>query len=88
VYTFLLDLIDSNHPSIVSQDPQHLTKLVGVIAAVLIRPSLLESAPDVTQRLVAKFGQIVGGCDAGTKAGLMNSLGAETQSFLASKGYI
>lgn len=88
VYTFLLDLIDANHPAVVSTDAKHLSKLVHIITQVLIRPSLLESNPSVNQRLVKSLSSILSQCDPNTRSSLWNGLGAETQSFITSKGYI
>ncbi|KAI8903813.1 armadillo-type protein [Gorgonomyces haynaldii] len=88
VYGYLLDLIDSHHPSVVSQEFAHLQKLVHVITQVLVRPSLLTGHEAITARLVKSLGSLLAQCDQNTRASLWTGLSPETQSFLTSKGYV
>jgi hypothetical protein len=89
VYGLLLDLIESNHPAVVSDplDPAKVAHLVHVITQVLVRDDLL-SSDELTKRLVKSLGATLGRCDAGLRTSLWNGLDAETKQYLSSRGYV
>lgn len=88
VYSLLLDLGEANHPVVCSQDPVKIRKLVYIVTEVLIRPELLETHADITERMVKLLSSILSRCDPALRGSLWSQLEPETQSYLTSHHYV
>lgn len=81
VYTFLIDLIDSHT---IQPDMKLLVAIITGALESLIVPETHE----LTARMVKTLGNVLASCDVETRGTLWVGLGADTQKFLARKGYV
>ncbi|CEP09674.1 hypothetical protein [Parasitella parasitica] len=85
VYTYLLDLLESNHPSILGSNNSNIPKLVNIFADVLASDIL---APELASRMVNSLKIALGSVDENTRNHLWNSISIETRNILKEKKYV
>jgi hypothetical protein len=85
VYTYLLDLLEANHPSILGPNNANIPLLVKIFTEVLAAEILL---PDLSGRMVMSLKVILGSLDETTRNQLWNAIAPETRSILQKRGYV
>lgn len=88
LYQFLCDLLDSGelHDQ-GGTDFDFVKRLVGILSAVLVRPSLLASSPELMHRLAGRLKDIIRRF-AEHEAIFRNIMGPETHGFLVGQGLL
>jgi hypothetical protein len=84
-YTYLLDLLEANHPSILGPNNANIPLLVKIFTEVLAAEILL---PDLNGRMVMSLKVILGSLDETTRNQLWNAITPETRSILQKRGYV
>lgn len=85
VYTYLLDLLDANHPTILGPNNANIPHLVKIFSEVLAADILTS---ELVTRMVNNLKVILGGVDENTRNQLWNSISVETRTILQKKGYV
>ncbi|KAG2213565.1 hypothetical protein INT46_002271 [Mucor plumbeus] len=85
VYTYLLDLLEANHPSILGPNNANIPHLVKIFTEVLAADIL---SPELAARMVNHLKVILGGLDENTRTQLWNAISVETRTILQKKGYV
>ncbi|KAI8992324.1 armadillo-type protein [Pilobolus umbonatus] len=85
VYTYLLDLLESNHPSILGPNNSNIPQLVKIFSEVLAADIL---PTEISARMVLSLKVILGGLDEVTRNQLWNAISLETRTILQKKGYV
>lgn len=85
VYTYLLELLEQNHPSILGQNNANIPSLVKIFTEVLAADIL---QPELTGRVVNSLKVILGGVDDATRSQLWNAIPVDTRAILQEKGYV
>ncbi|EGF83115.1 hypothetical protein BATDEDRAFT_33995 [Batrachochytrium dendrobatidis JAM81] len=90
-YSYLLDLIETGHPSILPEGsttkatPQ-LAKIVDVLTQVLAIPGLT-GLDGLMERMLTTLRRLLSQCNDETRGGLWNALPDDRKKMLSSKGY-
>ncbi|KAI9339498.1 armadillo-type protein [Pilaira anomala] len=85
VYTYLLDLLEQNHPSILGPNNANIPHIVKIFTETLAADIL---PAELSARMVNNLKMILGGLDENTRNQLWNSILPETRSILQKKGYV
>ncbi|KAI9190858.1 importin subunit beta-3 [Polychytrium aggregatum] len=84
-YTYLLDLLEGNHPAILGEGHANLPKLVPMFAQVLMAGIL---SAELEPRMSNSIRVILTQCDDATKGALWQSLTDAQRQFLQQKGFV
>ncbi|KAF7725557.1 hypothetical protein EC973_009512 [Apophysomyces ossiformis] len=85
VYTYLLDLLEAHHPSILGPNNSNIPTLVKIFTEVLAT-DMLQS--ELAARMVNSLKVILGGIDEATRTQLWSAIAPETRTILQKKGYV
>ncbi|KAI8140976.1 armadillo-type protein [Fennellomyces sp. T-0311] len=85
VYSYLLELLEAHHPSILGPNNANIPSLVKVFTDVLAADIL---PAELTGQVVNNLKVILAGVDDGTRTQLWNSIAPETRAVLQEKGYV
>ncbi|KAI9303801.1 armadillo-type protein [Cunninghamella echinulata] len=85
VYTYLLNLLEAHHPSILGPNNANIPSLVKTFTEALASDILPQ---DLVARMVNSLKVILGGLDDATRNQLWNAIDPETRNVIQQKGYI
>ncbi|CAO3641141.1 unnamed protein product [Cunninghamella echinulata] len=85
VYTYLLNLLEAHHPSILGPNNANIPSLVKTFTEALASDILPQ---DLVARMVNSLKVILGGLDDATRNQLWNAIDPETRNIIQQKGYI
>lgn len=85
VYSYLLELLDARHPSILGPNNSQVPHLVKVLTEALAADILDQ---ELTGRVVNSLKMVLGGMDEQSRTQLWNAISPETRSILQEKGYV
>ncbi|KAI7872213.1 armadillo-type protein [Spinellus fusiger] len=85
VYTYLLDLLESHHHSILGTNNSNIVSLVKIFAEVLSSDILSQ---ELAVRMVNSFKVILSGVDDATRTQLWSVISPENRVILQKKGYV
>lgn len=84
-YSYLMDLIESGHPSLSSlSTPAHLA---FVLVEALAAPTLLQDQKELSARIASGVSKLVMGLDENGRNGLWSRLSQEKRARLSERGY-
>ncbi|KAJ3166468.1 hypothetical protein HDU88_003336 [Geranomyces variabilis] len=84
VYSYLMELVQLNHPAVAN----NVAHVALVLAEVLAAPDLLAGHPDLIARVVDALRRSVGSIDEATRTQLWNAITPEKRKVLAASGYV
>ncbi|KAI9024505.1 hypothetical protein CLU79DRAFT_834266 [Phycomyces nitens] len=85
VYTYLLDLLEAHHPSILGPNNDNIVGLVKIFTEVLASDIL---QPALAARMVNGLKAILAGVDDATRTQLWSVISPENRAILQKKGYV
>ncbi|KAI9499421.1 hypothetical protein BDB00DRAFT_796249 [Zychaea mexicana] len=85
VYSYLLELLEANHPSVLGPNNANIPKLVKIFTEVLAADIL---QPELTQQVVNNLKVVLNGVDDATRTQLWNAIAPEARAVLQEKGYV